>query len=348
MIRLFFSAVLLVFAHFSFAQYPPAAGFSGSTAIHKDSAIISGWATNCIVTRGFINIEDTLATFTIGGNTSNHAFSGEDSLALGYPFNAGAVSLGDGGSAIISFAKPIKNGEGPDFAVFENGFQSGVPPYLYFLELAFVEVSSDGEYFVRFPSFSITQDSLQIDSYGQINPEQIHNLAGKYVAGYGTPFDLEDLKDSTGININRVTHIRLIDVCGTINSGFASLDSEGRIINDPFPTAFASGGFDLAAIAAINFVDDEGVHNPDINTLLNIYPNPFVSGTSLVIELPMVKPFSLVEIAVFDISGKILCKTIAEINSDKKHILNINLKPGLYFIKAFDESKIYSAKLLVN
>ena len=58
--------------------------------------------------------------------------------------------------ATVTFASPIYNGEGPDFAVFENGFDiddeydpTGV---LHFLELAFVEVSSDGENFFRFPA----------------------------------------------------------------------------------------------------------------------------------------------------------------------------------------------------
>ncbi|MCZ7193760.1 hypothetical protein, partial [Salmonella enterica] len=45
----------------------------------------------------------------------------------------GLVSLGDNGVAILEFAKPIKNGAGPDFAVFENAFDLGTNQ---FLELA--------------------------------------------------------------------------------------------------------------------------------------------------------------------------------------------------------------------
>jgi hypothetical protein len=41
---------------------------------------------------------------------------------LGLP-DGSIVSLGDSGIAIATFAHPIYNGSGPDFAVFENGFQ---------------------------------------------------------------------------------------------------------------------------------------------------------------------------------------------------------------------------------
>ncbi|MFN6048554.1 MAG: T9SS C-terminal target domain-containing protein, partial [Bacteroidota bacterium] len=48
----------------------------------------------------------------------------------------GVVSLGDGGIATLTFDPPITNGDGFDFAVFENTFLDT------FLELAFVEVST--------------------------------------------------------------------------------------------------------------------------------------------------------------------------------------------------------------
>ena len=62
----------------------------------------------------------------------------------GNPFPV--VSLGDGGSATLTFAQPLADVPGPDFAVFENAFNGA------FLELAHVEVSSDGVNFFRFPS----------------------------------------------------------------------------------------------------------------------------------------------------------------------------------------------------
>ena len=64
------------------------------------------------------------------------------------------VSLGKGGSITLSFDPPVSNGDGWDFAVFENGFEDT------FLELAYVEVSSDGVVFVRFDNASLTPDPV--------------------------------------------------------------------------------------------------------------------------------------------------------------------------------------------
>ncbi|MEZ4549679.1 MAG: hypothetical protein R2874_04140 [Desulfobacterales bacterium] len=55
--------------------------------------------------------------------------------AVGSSFD---VVLGRGGSIILTFDPPVENGEGWDFAVFENSFND------FNLELAFVEVSSNG------------------------------------------------------------------------------------------------------------------------------------------------------------------------------------------------------------
>ena len=48
--------------------------------------------------------------------------------------------------------------------------------------------------------------------------------------------------------------IKIIDVVGSINESFATYDINGKPINDPYPTAFATGGFDLDAIGVINFL----------------------------------------------------------------------------------------------
>ena len=51
---------------------------------------------------------------------------------------------------------PIVNGPGPDFATFENGFSQGWTSPFIFAELAYVEVSSNGTDFIRFPTHSLT------------------------------------------------------------------------------------------------------------------------------------------------------------------------------------------------
>ncbi|MEM1001677.1 MAG: T9SS C-terminal target domain-containing protein, partial [Bacteroidota bacterium] len=127
-------ALLVLTIQISYAQiYPPAAGQSGSTAISAESASFVGWATNISVERGFIDISNP-STQDMGSNIASFGLP-ED--ALGLATNT-PVSLGDGGIATLTFDTPISDGPGFDFAVFENSFNDT------FLELAFVEVSSDG------------------------------------------------------------------------------------------------------------------------------------------------------------------------------------------------------------
>ena len=56
--------------------------------------------------------------------------------------------------------RAIFNGVGPDFIVFENAFFLGSESGLVWAELLFVDVSTDGETFVRFPAFSLTRGGV--------------------------------------------------------------------------------------------------------------------------------------------------------------------------------------------
>lgn len=264
------------------AQFEPGAGEPGSSAIHKDSSIFVEWATECTVQRGYVKISDT--AFMYEGN--NYATHGEASDAAGKADGI-VVSLGDSGIAVLQCAHPITNLEGFDFAVFENGFRAQESPYQYFLELAFVEVSSDGERFVRFPAYSNTPVAPQVSTFGQIDPTLIHNLAGKYEVSYGTPFDLEELKDSTGIDIGNITHVKIVDVVGSVQAEYAGLDVQGRRVNDPWPSPFATGGFDLDALGVIhthNILREES--GKRIGYPVKIYPNPVRAGEYVNFLLP--------------------------------------------------------------
>ena len=227
--------------------YAPAAGQPGSTAVDKRSSAIVAWAT------GFQNL--IRGPQDINNPTGPLASFGTGAQALG-PADAdvdpaNVVSLGDGGTITLSFNQPIANGPGADFAVFENGFSVG--GNIGFLELAFVDVSSDGKNFVRFPAVSLTPTASQIASFGTLDSTNINNLAGKYVAGFGTPFDLSDLPDTpASLDLNNINYVRITDVIGNVGSGPQSLDSLGNPINDPYPTPFPSGGFDLDAVGVMN------------------------------------------------------------------------------------------------
>ncbi|HSW68310.1 MAG TPA: hypothetical protein VLH16_07000, partial [Bacteroidales bacterium] len=245
--------LIVVFLHMAngrvAAQFPPAAGQPGSTAINFNSPDFIGWATGCQVVRGLIKINDP-SVFYQGTNRplSNKATFGSPDMAIGqaHASSTHVVSLGDGGSALLTFDSPISNGPGFDFAVFENSFSD------FYLELAFVEVSSDGINFARFPSVSLTQTQNQVGGFGTLDPTKIHNLAGKYRQGYGVPFDLSDLEGSHNVDLNNVRYVRITDVVGIIEEPYCSYDSQGNRINDPWPTPFHTGGFDLDAVGIIN------------------------------------------------------------------------------------------------
>ncbi|MCE3295934.1 MAG: hypothetical protein K0R65_1648 [Crocinitomicaceae bacterium] len=219
-------------------SFAPAPGNPGTTAIHKDSPAIAFWAWGIDLQRGYLDISDKSLGYASYGSPGNGMYEAE-----GNPFDV--VSLGDSGVAVLTFPYPISNGEGHDFAVFENGFVDN------YLELAFVEVSSDGINYVRFPAISELPVTAQMGNYEFWDCGYVHNLAGKYRQGYGTPFDLEELTGS-GIDLDRITHVKIIDVIGSINPQYGSYDSQGNIINDPWPSSFESGGFDLDGIGAIH------------------------------------------------------------------------------------------------
>jgi len=196
---LFFTFYFLFFT--AYAQYAPQAGLPGSTAISASSSLFTSWATQCTIYRGFMNI----ANPSLG-----YASAGDSSMAIG-PADDFTVSLGDSGVAVLTFAHPIFNGTGPDFAVFENGFLNPLNDSQAFLELGFVEVSSDGLNFTRFPANSLTNDNVQITNDSYIDANNLNNLAGSYTTMYGTPFDLEELSGTPGLDINNITHVRIVD-----------------------------------------------------------------------------------------------------------------------------------------
>jgi hypothetical protein len=201
------------------------------------------WASEVVLERGPADVAET-------EEPVYYPNYGDESSALGpadattgdegNPFPV--VSLGDGGVATVLIEMPFADGPGPDFCVFENSFNGT------FLELAHVEVSSDGENFFRFPSISQTQIEMQTQF---LNATDIWNLAGRAPGGFGTPFDLAELKVlHPDLDTERITHVRVVDVVGSLNPAHRSLDSLGNPINDPYPTFHEFSGFDLDAVGA--------------------------------------------------------------------------------------------------
>ena len=205
--------------------------------------------------------------------------NGFGASALG-PADAVFVSLGDLGAMKIAAgdaageitlgfgSRPIKNGDGWDFAVFENAFSFPEPPF-FFAELAYVEVSSNGLDFARFPSISLNvepvpgsgnEENELVTSFGRdfasLNTTNVHNLAGIHPTGVGTRFDLADLLDEPAVSdglvdLSDIHFVRLVDVPG--DGSF--LDSDGRPIFDAWITT-GSGGLDLDAVGARHVVPE--------------------------------------------------------------------------------------------
>ena len=208
--------------------FAPAAGQPGSTAIAKNSTLIKDWASD-------------YRNYAPGANVDAKWRDPTQALGPAQGNSFDIVALGDAGRITLTFNGSIFNGVGWDFAVFENSFSDT------FLEFAFVEVSSNGTSFLRFPAFSFTPAA--VSAFGTTDPTNIDGLAGKYRQGFGTPFDLDLLKGVSGIDVNHITQVRLVDVVGNgseLDNWPTSAGGPHRIY-DPFPTT-GSGGFDLDAV----------------------------------------------------------------------------------------------------
>jgi len=229
--------------------------------------VFIGWATDVID----YSPSDTVGTYGTGGIGSQF---GDPTKALGAVTgdNFDIVSLGDmgateiaagnaSGSITLGFEYSIINGSGADFAVFENGFISaggaGVSGQI-FAELGYVEVSTDGETFVRFPSVSLTDG--QVGAYGTVDPTEVYNLVGKHVNAYGsswgTPFDLDDLLNTEEVllglvDLDEINYVRIVDIPG--DGSF--VDSQGNPIYDAWLT-WGSGGLDLEAVGVIHQIPE--------------------------------------------------------------------------------------------
>lgn len=203
------------------------------------------------------------ATQVIASNTNGNAGGGIflPQNALGAPLGSTDVhSLGIGGDLVLGFAAPIVDGPGADFIVAENPFRLASSPLLAFAEMMFVEVSSDGANFARFPARYFGQP-VQPGAFGAAPIGAYAGLAGQtpvlatgpgadpqdVVEAGGDAFDLGDLVHDPlvllgTVDLDAISHVRLVDVI----SG-QSLDSLGVPIYDP-----GGGSADVDAVTVIH------------------------------------------------------------------------------------------------
>ncbi|MCA6364125.1 MAG: T9SS type A sorting domain-containing protein [Bacteroidetes bacterium] len=330
MLRLFLVPALLCTMQL-YAQFAPPAGVPGTTAMYKDSSAFVAWATGCTVQRGPMDISNTaLGT----------ASAGDSSMALGLSGSNAFVSLGDGGSATLTFDNPVYNGPGWDFAVFENSFDG------QFLELAFVEVSSDGVNFVRFPATSNTQDTVQKGPFDLLDATKLNNLAGKYIAFYGTPFDLSELTGSPGIDLNAIRYVRVVDAVGSVLPQYASYDINGNAVNDPWATPFASCGFDLEAVGVIHQLTGISSLQAVVSSI-TIFPQP-VSGSEVQLSYTLTETAN-VAVQIIDAAGKIVAQHSQGEQQPGNYLLPLTVADrsrALYFIRLQAGNSVRSVPLV--
>ncbi|MDQ8192966.1 hypothetical protein QEH59_00915 [Coraliomargarita sp. SDUM461004] len=207
--------------------------------ISSSSDAFVGWAES---------VEDVYITSSGSGDANNALGEYNSSLLSLGDLDAAAIANGDTPGSITLAFDGFRNGEGWDFAVFENGFtfDGGL-----FAELAYVEVSSDGINFARFDSISLNTEANGPgfgSAFQGFDMTNVYNLAGKHASGYGTPFDLEQLSDhelaiAGTLDLQNIQYVRLIDIPGD----GSYLDSQGNGIIDNWVTT-GTGGFDLRAI----------------------------------------------------------------------------------------------------
>jgi len=159
------------------------------------------------------------------------------------------LTLGESGNVTLGFDVTIVDGPGADFTTFENGFVFGAGSV--FSEIAFVEVSTNGVDFARFPSkYFGTGSSMgayrNIAGGMPVVTNALTNTVSPFdptVSG-GEAFDLADLVNEPSVLagdvlLSDIHFVRLVD-CPP-----GSTDSLGTPIG-------AAGGADFDAIAVIN------------------------------------------------------------------------------------------------
>jgi len=305
----FLSAACLCFTAAAGAGPYTEAGINGyigddwrhANPLEDEDAIINpifrGWATGF---KDYFPSDDDLTEYygVYDLNDPNEALG----PVTGYIYDV--VSLGDldadeiaegkePGRVTLLFGEPndpndpnhIRDFNGYDFVVFENAFLStwtvgGSVTGEMFAELGYVEVSSDGVNFARFPPVSLTAGA--VGRYGTIEISNIFNLVGKHPnAGgicTGTPFDLSEIADDPNVvsgivDINNISYVRIVDIPGSgdfYDEAVKYIDpnswpdwenyDQSHPIYDAWVT-FNPGGADLEAIGVLN----EQKYSADIN-----------------------------------------------------------------------------------
>lgn len=247
----------------------------------RNLAILAAFCASVAPYGATLPAQSVHATHVISHSTNGDAGGGvfQPSNALGAPSGGGAGvgtthvhSLGVGGSLTLGFGVTIVDGPGEDLVVAENPFYQAGLSWRTFAEVAFVEVSTDGVTFARFPAKYLGPATAP-GPFGSVIVGGFDNLAGStpvfatssadaasVAAGGGDAFDLADLANDPAVlagtvDLQAIHEVRFVDV----RSGL-DLDSRGVAILDS-----GTGSADIDAVTVLNHTGNVDAWQPTVD-----------------------------------------------------------------------------------
>jgi len=142
------------------------------------------------------------------------------------------LSLGKGGSIELAFGGVIRDGDGPDFVVFENAFWPGGDPTAVFAEVGEVSVSEDGVEWLTFPCDAEGDGAGNFPGCAGFTPTL------EFDADAAVPLDPTlsggDAFDLADVGLTRASYVRVTDVsnAGASPSAGFDLDAVGVVQRD--------------------------------------------------------------------------------------------------------------------
>jgi hypothetical protein len=227
-----------------------------------------------------LHAQTRFATSVVSYNQGGGSGVFDTSNILGGPrgggFSSGSLhvlTLGNAGDATLAFDVVLTDGPGADFSVFENGFEfsGGV-----FAEVCFVEVSTNGADFARFPTryggapgphgeFAALPYATFAGLSGgaPVRANVVTNSIDPFdpVVSGGESFDLADLENdplvqSGLVDLAQIHYVRLVDLVAGQHG-----DSNGVTIWDSGGTSSA----DMDAVAVIQHTGNQAPSGPSVD-----------------------------------------------------------------------------------
>ncbi|MGM0557989.1 MAG: cell surface protein [Myxococcota bacterium] len=172
------------------------------------------------------------------GEGAGHGQARLPDIVLGPPGSSTQVlSLGSGGEVVVDFGdRAVVDGEGADFIVFENPFETPIEDDGIWQELGEVSVSTDGETWTRFSCDPAPNEASEWPGCAGWRPvEDYDPLAVVPLEPEKTGGDAFDLAD---IGVEEARYIRIRDLSEEPNNS-------------------KSAGFDLNAVGLIHHTDSK-------------------------------------------------------------------------------------------